>query len=787
MTSIRRFFYIFGCFLLVSNLLFSVEFKEPDLGSVPSISLSTYGFNAAQRNERPKVALVLSGGGARGFAHIPVIEALEELGIPIDMVVGTSMGALVGGLYAAGYSPADMRRLIAANDMLSLFVVAPIKRPQPIPEPMRAYRDNLFVLEFDDEGLGTIAGLLGDQKILQVLNDALSRVAGIDDFDNLAIPFRSIGADAATGEKVIFSSGSLVEAIRGSISIPLLFSPYPINGRYIVDGGLVDNLPILVAKQSGADIVIAVDVIASDYDVDEKDLNSLTGMVAHILTVVTKNTVVEQLEAADIVITPDLKDYDILDFFNAEKIMESGAQAASEAGESLKNLAKRIEDGRPLRIQDPQRYGSYFLLPDVWIGKVSHRNLTREFESTYEFNIKPFKAFEGLPLDTMRKQQLHELFDEYREYGEFATITYGFSQTRTVRNALVIGDLQIQSRTFPPKAASLGFGAFGASGAQWNTAQKTSWSLFAPSASASFSWNDVGNHVDVWANMRYDDALHVNIGVDIPSQSELGAKISVGYGTGALHPANIRSTPLDDVVVDHMVSMNIAGVYRFSKRGSILAKFESDFMWFGYSDTVVNVPPDLSFSVLPLAKLEAVWTSARFGFFPLEGLRAESMMWLSVSDPTSMYRLEARLRQTIPMKQAFSLFYDIRAGVSRTDYPMSEHYFTYGGSEGMAGYGPGVLVDELLCARAGMIWRPWGRSSAFSVKLAASAGSSSLPVRDRLQISRDLADNSTMFTKLRPFEAGLSLSAGMTTTLGDLLVGVGFSTSRTIALFVEFI
>ena len=210
-------------------------------------------------------------------------------------------------------------------------------------------------------------------------------------------------------------------------------------------------------------------------------------------------------------------------------------------------------------------------------------------------------------------------------------------------------------------------------------------------------------------------------------------------------------------------------------------------MWFGYSDTVVNVPPDISFSVLPLAKLEAVWTSARFGFFPLEGLRAESMMWLSVSDPTSMYRMEARLRQIIPIKQAFSLFYDIRAGVSRTDYPMSEHYFTYGGSEGMAGYGPGVLVDELLYARAGMIWRPWGRSSAFSVKLAASAGSSSLPVRDRLQISRDLADNSTMFTKLRPFEAGLSLSAGMTTTLGDLLVGVGFSTSRTIALFVEFI
>ena len=223
------------------------------------IEIEVYNTKAVRSEVKPVIALVLSGGGARGFAHIPVIEALEQAGIPIDMVLGTSMGSLIGGLYAAGYSPGDMRRLIESYDMVELFALSALPPLRTAPQALRRDRDNLFVLGFDSGGLGTAAGIIGDQRILHMLNDSLSRVSGITHFDDLAIPFRCIGTDLATGQRIIFSEGSLASAIRASISIPLVFTPYPLYDRLIVDGGLVDNMPAELARQMGADIVIAVD------------------------------------------------------------------------------------------------------------------------------------------------------------------------------------------------------------------------------------------------------------------------------------------------------------------------------------------------------------------------------------------------------------------------------------------------------------------------------------------------------------------------------------------------
>ncbi|MDD4763544.1 MAG: patatin-like phospholipase family protein [Sphaerochaetaceae bacterium] len=783
---IAKYSVIILLFLTIVLPLQAAETVSATVAELP-VSITTYGFNMAELDLTPKIALVLSGGGARGFAHLPVIRAIEELGIPIDMVVGTSMGALVGGFYAAGYSPGDIARLIETSDMLSLFIVSPVERPQPEPEPLRTSRDNIFTLSFDSQGVGNVSGLLGDQRIMQLLNDSLSKVLAIDDFDRLAIPFRCIASDAVTGEKVVFSSGSLVEAIRGSISIPLIFTPYPTDGRYVIDGGVVDNLPILVAKEAGADIVIAVDVNAGDYDIKTEDLNSLTAMITHLLVVVTKNTVVHQLDQADVLITPDLSKYDIMAFTNASGIIKEGEIAVQEKIEELHQIVRLISEHRPLQKKDPDRVGHYFDLPDVWISTITHRILPGSPEDTYGFDLKPFGKFSGLPLDTKRKSELARIFEQLRRDGRYATVSYGYNARKIDSQQNVLGNLEIQTRSFPPRDAAISFGAFGASGFQWDVHNKSSSLLFDPSATVSFKYNNVGNSVDIFANLAFDDAFHSEVGFEVPSRQSLYSTLSLGFSSGGLHPANLRFSPIDGHNSDNLLSAALAGTYRFSRYAMITAKFQTDIIWYGGDKNQLVQNADQWFVVLPIIKLEGVYNSLNFGHYPMGGFRFDASVWVTLAEEIPMFKFESRLRHVIPLDDRFSWLYDLHAGVNRTRYPLKNQYLEYGGSMGMAGYGPHTYVDEMVLARTGLIWNFAGSTLPFFIKATASIGTSSSSLYERLRNSIPIVDSSLLWSKLRPIEAGVAISVGFTSSFGDLLIGVGFASQSKITLYLEFI
>src|SRR6266568_169724 len=206
-------------------------------------------FIAAPGEVRARFGLALSGGGARGLAHIGVLKALEELRVPVDVIAGTSMGAVVGGLYACGMSPDEIARVMERVDWASLFDDRP-------PRPDLPYRRK------QDE----------------------SR-AFIDDFDRLPIPFRAVATDLADGSMVVLSRGDLADALRASMSLPGTLAPAEIDGRHLVDGGLVLNLPVDVARDAGADIVIAVDVTTPFDPVESlKTLADVTRQVADMVT-----------------------------------------------------------------------------------------------------------------------------------------------------------------------------------------------------------------------------------------------------------------------------------------------------------------------------------------------------------------------------------------------------------------------------------------------------------------------------------------------------------------------
>ncbi|HTK99549.1 MAG TPA: patatin-like phospholipase family protein, partial [Pseudomonadales bacterium] len=215
----------------------------------------------APASDRPKIGLVLGGGGARGAAHIGVIKLLQELHVPVDYVAGTSMGSLVGGFYATGMTAEQLDATVRAIDFDTLFKDATARRDEPY---LRKLDDNLALFG-PKVGIGPKSqllamGAISGQKISFLFQTLTSQRVQVDDFDNLPIPYRAMATDIVTGDAVVIDKGNLAVAMRASMSVPGAFDPVQIGPYLLVDGGLADNVPIDVVRKMGADIVIAVDV-----------------------------------------------------------------------------------------------------------------------------------------------------------------------------------------------------------------------------------------------------------------------------------------------------------------------------------------------------------------------------------------------------------------------------------------------------------------------------------------------------------------------------------------------
>lgn len=288
-------------------------------------------------SSRPGVGLVLSGGGARGAAHVGVLRVLEELQIPIDCVAGTSMGAVVGGFYAAGWSPDDIERELLAIDWGELFRGEAPRRSLSY----RRKEDDLRYIDFD-AGLRNGRIVLPRGAVASPVLDFLLRsktlgVAAIDDFDHLPIPFRAVAADLASGEEVVLASGELSRAIRASMSIPGVFSPVEIGDFLLVDGGVLNNLPVEAAAAMGADVIIAVD--ASTPMRGREGLGSIGGVASQAFSLASQRRVEEQKQQADILITPELGGVSFMGFPAMKDAVQSGEQAAHAAADRLRQLS----------------------------------------------------------------------------------------------------------------------------------------------------------------------------------------------------------------------------------------------------------------------------------------------------------------------------------------------------------------------------------------------------------------------------------------------------------------
>lgn len=293
--------------------------------------------------ERPKVAVVLSGGGALGIAHIGVLQVLEELHVPVDIVAGTSMGAIVGGLYAAGYSPGELERIVGSLDWRTILHDRPDRRSLPYRRKMDDFLlTTPWELGLAGGKLRVPSGLIAGHRLGVELRIRCLRAVGVSDFSCLPTPFRAVATDLETGEMVVLADGDLATALMASMAFPGVFSPVQIGDRLLTDGGMVRNLPVDVARQMGADIVIAVDVgepLASG-----GRPTSVPAVLSHATGMMTRLNVENSLRDADLVIHPDVGAYGLLQFDRCSEILPRGRRAAEASQEDLKILALPPEE-----------------------------------------------------------------------------------------------------------------------------------------------------------------------------------------------------------------------------------------------------------------------------------------------------------------------------------------------------------------------------------------------------------------------------------------------------------
>ena len=291
---------------------------------------------ADESNERPKIGLVLSGGGARGIAHVGVLSVLEELGIEPDYITGTSMGAIIGGLYAVGYDSKQLEKILKKQNWRKLLLDEMLLSDVSFEEKDHIER-YIGELPIENYRIKLPSGIVAGQRVSKFLSDLTISTNQVDDFDDLHIPFRCIATDLETGEAVVLKNGTLAEAMRISMSIPSAFTPVMHEGKILIDGGIARNLPVQDVIEMGADIVIAVDVSSELYS--KEKLNSLVRVMEQSINFRGIERSREQQKLSDILIKPDVNDVSILQFENIPKLLEAGKEAAYSKYDELKKIA----------------------------------------------------------------------------------------------------------------------------------------------------------------------------------------------------------------------------------------------------------------------------------------------------------------------------------------------------------------------------------------------------------------------------------------------------------------
>jgi NTE family protein len=296
-----------------------------------------WSFSQESAPKNPRVGLVLSGGGAKGLAHVGVLKTLDSLGVRVDYVAGTSMGAVVGGLYASGYTGKQIDSIISATNF-DLLISDDVPRKSKTFYERKNAEKYALSLPFNKFKIHLPSSISRGQNVFNLLSKLTLNVSAIEDFSKLPIPFYCIATNMQTGQEVVLDRGNLAQAIAASSALPTLYQPVKLNNKLLMDGGIVNNYPIKGLKSKNLDIIIGVDV--QDELLEIKDLESVSNILMQINNFREVKDMTGKVDLTDVYIKPDVSDYSIVSFKNGIKIIQKGQIAALPHAEALKKIAK---------------------------------------------------------------------------------------------------------------------------------------------------------------------------------------------------------------------------------------------------------------------------------------------------------------------------------------------------------------------------------------------------------------------------------------------------------------
>ena len=307
------------------------------------IFLTTLGFSQIEDSLPPNkkdvsVGLVLSGGGARGLAHIGVLKAIEQAGVKIDYIAGTSTGAIVGALYASGYTASQLDLMFKQVDFSTLIQDQVPRRAKTFNEKDESIKYAL-TLPFDGFEISFPTGLSNGQNIYNLFSKLTSHVNHLTDFSKLPIPFLCVATNAENGEMVLLENGYLPRAVSASGALPTLFNPVVINDMILIDGGIVNNYPIKELKAKGVDVIIGVDV--QDGIKKKKDLTSALDIVLQVNNYTSVKQMQTKIKDTDVFIKPNIEEFSVVSFDDANRIVQAGFEAANQVTQKLERIAQQ--------------------------------------------------------------------------------------------------------------------------------------------------------------------------------------------------------------------------------------------------------------------------------------------------------------------------------------------------------------------------------------------------------------------------------------------------------------
>jgi NTE family protein len=450
----------FGCLLLSLSSVLTLAQSQPDP-------------QPTQPTHRPRIALALSGGGARGLAHIGVLRWMEENQIPIDSIAGTSMGALVGALYATGRSPAEMRKFVEAIHWDEAIAGEPSYAQLSYRRKEDRRMDEIPAQLGLKHGLNAPLGFSAGQGVGLLLDRIAFPYSTITGFDDLPIPFRCVATDMLTGDAVVLKEGSLAQSLRATMAIPGLFTPVELDGKVLADGGLVDNIPTDVARQMNADIVIAVNITSPL--VDRKELEGLGAFLSQAVNIMTLGNDRRALRLADVQIAPKLGEFTVLDFARADDIIRLGYEGAAGNAVELRKYALSDDEWRQYLAQRESRKRapekSADLLQVAGVSGDEQRHLQRRL-----------RRFLDQPLNL---DQLDTRLTRITGDGQFESLDYeGFAQNGVPGLRVVA-----HQKTYGPPFVDLAVNVDGSGVAAFDFA-----------AGARITFLDVEHHGGEWRN-----------------------------------------------------------------------------------------------------------------------------------------------------------------------------------------------------------------------------------------------------------------------------------------------